>query len=104
MRGVGVQLPLLPPGGAGGRASQAKARLAEPDEPRLTLRPPRAPFRFVLQPQNPPDRDEDLVQLGALYHYCDLSAFLSILKTGRLRLSDALTLNDSEEISWGVRR
>jgi hypothetical protein len=58
----------------------------------------------VSQPQNPSDRDEDLVQLGTLYHYCDLAAFLSILKTGRLRLSDALTLNDSEEISWGVRR
>jgi hypothetical protein len=58
----------------------------------------------VSQPQNPPDREPEVVELGALYHYCDLAAFLSILKTGRLRLSDALTLNDSEEISWGVRR
>ena len=50
------------------------------------------------------DQAPEVVDLGPIYHYCDLAAFLAILKSGRLRLSDALTLNDSEEISWGVRR
>lgn len=84
------------------RTARAQAGLGTPAPPDSTIRTPRAPSPFVSQPQNPPE--PETVQLGALYHYCDLTAFLSILKSGRLRLSDALTLNDSEEISWGVRR
>jgi hypothetical protein len=39
-----------------------------------------------------------------LYHYCDLNAFLSIIQSKAIRLSDINTMNDYGEMHWAYDR
>jgi hypothetical protein len=35
-----------------------------------------------------------------VYHYCDVNAFLNIIQSAKLWLSDIFKMNDSKECAW----